>query len=72
MQPEGTTTAWLQRDDGALEDVGHVKFSEELDRANFRFGDVDGKGEHRHWTPSPLACCLVDSQAGTLLIEFHK
>lgn len=43
MEPSGRTTAYLQGDDGTLEDVGQVKFTEDLDRANFQFADADGK-----------------------------
>lgn len=43
MEPSGRTTAWLQGDDGSLEDVGQVKVSDDLDRANMQFADVDGK-----------------------------
>lgn len=52
MEPSGRTTARLQKDDGSLEDVGQVKFSEDLDRANFRFADVDGKIPREHLFPS--------------------
>ncbi|KAI0967672.1 carbohydrate esterase family 3 protein [Xylaria arbuscula] len=47
MQPDGRTTAWLndcKADLFALRSVGQVKFSEDLDRANHRFADVDGDG----------------------------
>ncbi|KAI1273788.1 hypothetical protein F5Y07DRAFT_402064 [Xylaria sp. FL0933] len=47
MQPDGKTTAWLndcKTDLFALRNVGQVKFSENLDRANHRFADVDGDG----------------------------
>ncbi|KAI8631762.1 hypothetical protein F5Y19DRAFT_472646 [Xylariaceae sp. FL1651] len=47
MKPDGTTTAWLndcKADLFSLRNVGQVKFSEKLDRANHRFVDVDGDG----------------------------
>ncbi|KAI8951129.1 hypothetical protein F4801DRAFT_546511 [Xylaria longipes] len=47
MKPDGTTTAWLNdctSDLFRLRNVGQVKFSEKLDRANHRFADVDGDG----------------------------
>ncbi|KAI1350842.1 hypothetical protein F5Y01DRAFT_315312 [Xylaria sp. FL0043] len=47
MQPDGKTTAWLNDckvDLFALRNVGQVKFSENFDRANQRFADVDGDG----------------------------
>ena len=42
MDPTGLTKGWLNRDDKELDDVGQIKFSEKLDRANFRFADVNG------------------------------
>ncbi|KAI1733454.1 hypothetical protein F4680DRAFT_454935 [Xylaria scruposa] len=47
MKPDGTTTAWLNdctSDLYGLRSVGQVKFSENLDRANHRFADVNGDG----------------------------
>ncbi|KAK1622921.1 hypothetical protein BDP81DRAFT_440486 [Colletotrichum phormii] len=44
MEPDGRTTAWLNSASG-LENVGQVKFTEDLDRANFRFADVNGDGK---------------------------
>ena len=44
MQPDGTTTAWF-RDYSGWENVGQVKFTEDLDRANFRFADINGDGK---------------------------
>ncbi|KAF9880547.1 putative carbohydrate esterase family 3 protein [Colletotrichum karsti] len=44
MEPDGRVTGWMNDKDSTLRSVGQVKFSEELDRANFRFADVDGDG----------------------------
>ena len=43
MERDGRTTAWLRDEDGKWSDAGQVKFSEDLDRANYRFADADGK-----------------------------
>ncbi|RYP05273.1 hypothetical protein DL764_003934 [Monosporascus ibericus] len=44
MEPSGRTTAWLRDENGGWFDAGQVKFTEDLDRANFRFADADGDG----------------------------
>ncbi|KAI0811428.1 carbohydrate esterase family 3 protein [Xylaria sp. FL0064] len=47
LAPDGKTTAWLndcKADLFELRNVGQVKFSENFDRANHRFADVDGDG----------------------------
>lgn len=41
MEPSGLTRAWLRDEDGWF-DAGQVKYDEDLDRANYRFADVDG------------------------------
>jgi hypothetical protein len=43
MEPSGRTTAWLRDENGGWFDAGQVKYSEKLDRANFRFADADGE-----------------------------
>lgn len=44
MEKSGRTTAWLNQDGTEVRmlSVGQVKYSENLDRANFRFADVNG------------------------------
>lgn len=42
MEPNGRVTGWINHDDKELVNVGQVKFSEGLDRANLEFGDVNG------------------------------
>ncbi|KAI1129345.1 carbohydrate esterase family 3 protein [Nemania abortiva] len=47
MKPDGHTTAWLNDCKQGLfnlRNVGQVKFTERLDRANHRFADVNGDG----------------------------
>ncbi|OBT61486.1 hypothetical protein VE03_09357 [Pseudogymnoascus sp. 23342-1-I1] len=43
MEPSGRVTGWINYDSG-LVSVGQVKFGENLDRANYRFADVNGDG----------------------------
>ncbi|KAG9249745.1 uncharacterized protein F5Z01DRAFT_631089, partial [Emericellopsis atlantica] len=46
MKPDGTTTAWLRDfSDRPWRNVGQVKYTEDLDRANFRFADINGDGK---------------------------
>ncbi|SPO00343.1 related to acetylxylan esterase [Cephalotrichum gorgonifer] len=45
MEPSGRVTGWLNDGSSTLRSVGQVKFSEDLDRANFRFADVNGDGK---------------------------
>ncbi|MBE3044266.1 hypothetical protein IMZ48_17195 [Candidatus Bathyarchaeota archaeon] len=42
MDPDGRTEAWLRSEDDPWFYAGQVKFTEGLDRANFRFADADG------------------------------
>ncbi|KAH8895341.1 hypothetical protein GQ53DRAFT_855657 [Thozetella sp. PMI_491] len=44
LSPAGTVTGFLHRNDGGFDNVGQIKFSEEKDRANLRWTDVDGDG----------------------------
>jgi hypothetical protein len=44
MQPSGRVTGWINDDSYSMRSVGQVKFSQELDRANYQFADVDGDG----------------------------
>lgn len=43
MEPDARVTGWINHDGDTLVNDGQVKFSESLDRANFRFADVNGK-----------------------------
>jgi hypothetical protein len=43
MQPNGKATAWLRNKNGDWYDAKQIKSTEGLDRANFRFADVDGE-----------------------------
>lgn len=43
MERDGRTTAWLRDEDDTWFDAGQIKFTEDLDRANFRFADADGE-----------------------------
>lgn len=43
MDPSGLTTAWLRDEKGGWFNAGQVKFTEDLDRANFRFADANGE-----------------------------
>jgi len=45
IQKDGTTKAWVQNDQGGWEDIGQIKFSEQKDRANLRWHDVNGDGK---------------------------
>lgn len=42
MEPNGRVTGWINENDKELVNVGQVKFSEDLDRANLGFADVNG------------------------------
>lgn len=42
MEPSGLTRAWLRDSGGNWFDAGQVKYHEDLDRANYRFADVNG------------------------------
>ena len=42
MDPDGRTEAWLRSKDDPWFYAKQVKFTEALDRANFRFADADG------------------------------
>lgn len=44
LAPDGKTSGYVHKDDGSFENVGQIKFSEEKDRANFRWVDVNGDG----------------------------
>ena len=44
MEPDGRITAWLNDNISTLCDVGQVKFSNDLDRVNYRFADVNSDG----------------------------
>ena len=43
MEPNGRVTGWINHNGDTLMDNGQIKFSEGLDRANWRFADVNGK-----------------------------
>lgn len=43
MERDGRTTAWLRDEDDTWFNAGQIKFTEDLDRANFRFADADGE-----------------------------
>ncbi|KFX87170.1 hypothetical protein V490_08483 [Pseudogymnoascus sp. VKM F-3557] len=44
MEPSGRVTGWVNFENLGLVSAGQIKFSEDLDRANFRFADVNGDG----------------------------
>ncbi|KAF7556324.1 hypothetical protein G7Z17_g1541 [Cylindrodendrum hubeiense] len=44
VQPDGTTTGFIHKDDDSFEDVGQIKVSDGYDRANYQYADVDGDG----------------------------
>ncbi|SPN96523.1 related to acetylxylan esterase [Cephalotrichum gorgonifer] len=44
MEPNGRATAWLRNEKGEWYDARQIKSTEDLDRANFRFSDVNGDG----------------------------
>lgn len=44
MEPNGRTTAYLHNADGSFASQGQVKQSDNYDRANLRYADVDGDG----------------------------
>ena len=43
MEPDGRATAWLRNEKDEWYNARQIKSTEGLDRANFRFADVDGK-----------------------------
>ncbi|KAH8664571.1 hypothetical protein BX600DRAFT_550581 [Xylariales sp. PMI_506] len=44
MQKDGLTTGFLQTSPGTWQNVGQIKKSESLDRANFRWADINADG----------------------------
>lgn len=42
MELNGRVTGWINENDKELVNVGQIKFSEGLDRANLGFADVNG------------------------------
>lgn len=67
MEPDGRTTAWLNDDTSTLRDVGQVKFSNDLDRANYQFADVNGDGRaDLIWTDKFTGDARVWQNAGEL------
>ena len=56
MERDGKTTAWLRDENGKWSDAGQVKFSEDYDRANHRFADVDGKRNSTPLSPVSTIC----------------
>lgn len=42
MEPSGKAYAWLNDASSSMREVGQIKFSQDLDRANFQSGDVNG------------------------------
>jgi hypothetical protein len=46
MEPNGRATAWLRDSANNWFNAGQIKYQEGLDRANYRFADVNGKSKH--------------------------
>lgn len=44
LSPDGRVTGFIHRDDDAWDNVGQIKYSDEKDRANLRWVDVNGDG----------------------------
>lgn len=44
MAPSGQAWAWLRGSDGVAKPSGQIKYTEDLDRANFQFADINGDG----------------------------
>jgi len=51
MFPSGRATAWINDGDRSMRSVSQIKFSQDLDRANFQFADVDGMS-HQYFSPN--------------------
>lgn len=45
MAPSGQAWAWLRGKDGVAKPSGQIKYTEDLDRANFQFADINGDGK---------------------------
>ncbi|KAF4983609.1 hypothetical protein FZEAL_1018 [Fusarium zealandicum] len=45
MAPSGQAWAWLRGKDGVAVPSGQIKYTEDLDRANFQFADINGDGK---------------------------
>ncbi|KAM0085819.1 hypothetical protein ACKRZS_001908 [Fusarium odoratissimum] len=45
MAPSGQAWAWLRDEDGVAKPSGQIKYTEDLDRANFQFADINGDGK---------------------------
>lgn len=45
MAPDARTMGFIQDSNGNFDDVGQIKISDGLDRANFQFTDVNGDGK---------------------------
>ncbi|KAF4445873.1 hypothetical protein F53441_10435 [Fusarium austroafricanum] len=45
MAPSGQAWAWLRGKDGVARPSGQIKYTENLDRANFQFADINGDGK---------------------------
>jgi hypothetical protein len=45
LEKDGRTWGWVQGDDGSFEYIDQVKYSEQKDRANLHWADVNGDGK---------------------------
>jgi len=62
MVPSGQAFAWINDGTSSMRSVSQIKFSQDLDRANFQFADVDGTS-HKCFVPkSPFSFDDADDE----------